>query len=123
MLMQEVPALLNLELVQGVAQLDVLDRLLGLPVELLCPRRLASVHCLVDLLEDAEVCAGRRACLQIGGFLPNPLPNQALVVLTLKVRAVGQVHRRSRDKSELLRNSCDSFRRLDFGDLHAQDRR
>ena len=57
MLMQEVPTLLNLELVQGAATFDVLDRFLGFPVELLCQSQIAPMQCLVELLKDAKLLA------------------------------------------------------------------
>ena len=57
MLVKELPAVLNLELVEGVAKLDVLDCFLGLPVELLLLPWLVVVHYLVDLLENTEIHA------------------------------------------------------------------
>ena len=58
MLVKEVPDVPNREFVEGAAELDVLDRLLGLPVELLLPPWLVAVHCLVELLENTELRAG-----------------------------------------------------------------
>ena len=56
MFVKEMPAILNLELVQGAAELDALDCSVGLPVELLLPPWLVAVHYLVELLENNEVC-------------------------------------------------------------------
>ena len=85
MFMQKVSALLDLELVEGAAEFDMLDRFLGFSVELLCPPRLAPMDCLVQLLEDAELGTGWRAYQQIGCLLSHPSPSQSLVVLALKV--------------------------------------
>ena len=60
MLMKKVPALSNLVVVQGGAELNMLDRLLSLLVELLHPPRFVAVHRLVELLEYAEIRAGWR---------------------------------------------------------------
>ena len=57
MLVKEVPAVLNLEFVEGTAELDVLNRFLGFPVEFILPPWLLTVHRLVTLLEHAKVCA------------------------------------------------------------------
>ena len=74
MLMKEVPAVLNLELVEGTAELNVLDRFLHLDVELLLPPWLLTVHRLVELLENTEVCAGWGPYQEIGGCFLHPLP-------------------------------------------------
>ena len=73
-LVKEVPAILNLEFVEGAAEFDVLDRFLHLDVELLLLPWLLAVHRLVELLENTEVCAGWGPYQKIGGFLLHPLP-------------------------------------------------
>ena len=92
MLVKEVPAALNLVFAKGAAELDVLDRFLSLPVEFLLPPRLLAVHHLVELLENTKVRAGWRPNQEIGGFLSHPLPRNSLVIFSVDVPAVGQVH-------------------------------
>ena len=43
MSVKEMPAVLNLELVEGAAELDVLDRFLGFPAELLLSPWLVAI--------------------------------------------------------------------------------
>ena len=90
--MQNVSTLLDLELVQGAAEIDVLDRFLRFSVKLLCPARFAPMRCLVEFLKDAKVRAGWGAYQQIGGFFPYPFPSQSRVVPALKVPTVGEIH-------------------------------
>ena len=92
MLVTEVPAVLTLEFVEGATELDVLDRPLRLSVELLPRPWLVAAHCLIELLEDAGIRAGRRPYQQIGGFLSHTLPRKSLVIFPIEVPAAGQVH-------------------------------
>ena len=52
--------------VQGATELHGLDSLVFLLVELLLPAWLISVHSLVQLLEDAEICTRRRSNQECG---------------------------------------------------------
>ena len=85
-------ALVEFDIDTGRNKIHVLDSLSFLLAELFLPAWLISVHRLVHFLEIAEVRARRNSDGQYWCLLTHFLPRQTLVVFSVEIQIICQVH-------------------------------